>query len=119
MDERDYRAMNKELQEEPKQEALTYTEAAKKEERIFNSTIMSKQETLEEAAENHWRLQYVMSLDETTKPYILEDFKAGAKWVQERMYSEEEVAKLIDRAFKMYACDFRKEAKQFFEENKK
>jgi hypothetical protein len=46
-------------------------------------------------------------------------FYNGAKWVQERMYSEEEVAKLIDRAFKMYACDFRKEAKQFFEENKK
>ena len=32
-------------QEEPKQETLTYTEAAKKEERIFNSTMMSKQET--------------------------------------------------------------------------
>jgi hypothetical protein len=29
---------------EPKQETLTYTEAAKKEERIFNSTMMSKQE---------------------------------------------------------------------------
>jgi hypothetical protein len=34
-----------------KQETLTYTEAAKKEERIFNSTMMSKQETLEEVAE--------------------------------------------------------------------
>jgi hypothetical protein len=32
--------------EEPKQETLTYTEAVKKEERIFNS-IMMKQETLE------------------------------------------------------------------------
>jgi len=31
--------------EEPKQETLTYTEAAKKEERIFNSTMMSKQKT--------------------------------------------------------------------------
>ena len=29
---------------EPKQETLTYTEVAKKEERIFNSTMMSKQE---------------------------------------------------------------------------
>jgi hypothetical protein len=28
-----------------KQETLTYTEAAKKEERIFNSTMMSKQKT--------------------------------------------------------------------------
>jgi hypothetical protein len=34
--------------EKPKQETLTYTESAKKEERIFNSTMMSKQETLEE-----------------------------------------------------------------------
>jgi len=48
-------------------------------------------ETLEEAAENHWRLQYVMSLDQTTKPYIIEDFKAGAKWMKERMYSEEDM----------------------------
>ena len=48
-------------------------------------------ETLEEAAENHWRLQYVMSLDETTKPYIIEDFRTGAKWMQERMYSEEDI----------------------------
>jgi hypothetical protein len=36
--------------EELKQETLTYTEAVKKEERIFNS-IMMKQETLEEAAD--------------------------------------------------------------------
>jgi hypothetical protein len=34
----------KNKKEEPKQETLTYTEAAKKEERIFNSTMMSKQE---------------------------------------------------------------------------
>jgi hypothetical protein len=52
---------------EPKQETLTYTEAAKKEERIFNSTMMSKQETLEEAAERQ----------------------------AERMYSEEEVLELL------------------------
>lgn len=56
-------------------------------------------ETIEEAAENHWRLQYVMSLDETTKPYIIEDFKAGAKWVQERMYSEEEVKQITSKLF--------------------
>ena len=54
--------------EEPKQETLTYTEAAKKEERIFNSTMMSKQETLEEAAERQ----------------------------AERMYSEEEVLEQLN-----------------------
>ena len=38
--------------EEPKQETLSYTEAAKKDERIFNSTMM-KQETLEEQPCNY------------------------------------------------------------------
>jgi len=37
----------------PKQETLTYIEAAKKEERIFNST-MFKQETLEEAKDRKY-----------------------------------------------------------------
>jgi hypothetical protein len=54
--------------EEPKQETLTYTEGAKKEERIFNSTMMAKQETLEEAAERQ----------------------------AERMYSEEEVLEQLN-----------------------
>jgi hypothetical protein len=59
-----------------------------------------KQETLEEAAENHWRLQYVMSLDETTKPYIIEDFRTGAKWMQERMYSEEDIKLAFEAGYK-------------------
>jgi hypothetical protein len=41
-----------------KTETLTYTEAAKKEERIFNSTMVSKQETLEEAAEKKEELTF-------------------------------------------------------------
>jgi hypothetical protein len=67
--------------EEPKQETLTYTEAAKKEERIFNSTMMSKQETLKEAAAN------------LADPNLCktDNWIAGAKWQQERMYSEEDV----------------------------
>jgi hypothetical protein len=79
----------------PKQETLTYTEAAKKEERIFNSTMM-KQETLEEAAEKYadFSNDYVPAafggkFNETTK----RDFIAGAKWQAERMYSEEDMEK--------------------------
>ena len=53
------------------------------------------QETLEEAAEYHWKMQYIMALDESTKPYIIQDFIAGAKWQQERMYSEEEVLDIL------------------------
>ena len=80
-------------QEEPKQETLTYTEAVKKEERIFNSTMMSKQETLEEAAEN-----YVMNESDATLKLISKySFKDGAKWQAERMYSEQEVESLLHR----------------------
>ena len=68
-------------QEEPKQETLTYTEAAKKEERIFNSTMVSKQETLEEVAAN------------LADPNLCktDNWIAGAKWQAERMYSEEDM----------------------------
>jgi hypothetical protein len=76
-------------QEEPKQETLTYTEAAKKEERIFNSTMMSKQETLEEAAKKY--------AEEENSCYTNDyyGFINGAKWQAERSYSEEEAKKLI------------------------
>ena len=49
---------------------------------------------VEEAAENHWKMQYIMALDESTKPYIIQDFIAGAKWQQEQdknKYSEEDI----------------------------
>lgn len=48
-----------------------------------------KQETLEEAAIQHHKKQYMMSLDESIKPYVIADFIAGAKWQAEKMYSEE------------------------------
>jgi hypothetical protein len=72
-------------QEEPKQETLTYTEAAKKEERIFNSTMMSKQETLEEAAAN------------LADPNLCktDNWIAGANYQAKRMYSEEDVIELL------------------------
>jgi hypothetical protein len=78
-------------QEEPKQETLTYTEAAKKEERIFNSTMMFKQETLEEAG-----IAYAKTISEVaTRPSHMIGFYSGAKWQQERMYNEEECYKTL------------------------
>jgi hypothetical protein len=82
--------------EEPKQEKLTYTEAVKKEERIFNS-IMMKQETLEKAAENDFNIlqeENPIVPDNHIWPFKLGYLK-GANWQQERMYSEEECYKTL------------------------
>jgi hypothetical protein len=79
-------------QEEPKQETLTYTEAAKKEERIFNSTMI-KQETLEEVAERlKGKELFKESNDRARK--ILSEIKSLP--IQERSYSEEEVLELLN-----------------------
>ena len=68
---------------EPKQETLTYTESAKKEERIFNSTMI-KQETLEETAE---RLATNRHSRSTSSWYLYKNgIIEGAKWQQERIY---------------------------------
>ena len=50
-----------------------------------------KQETLEEASERFAVNQYPY-LDEFEKKFIKDDFIKGAKWQQERMYSEEDIA---------------------------
>ena len=84
-------------QEEPKQETLTYTEAAKKEERIFN-TKMIKQETLEEAAENYCSNSHAINEDRASWQDIEFAFKDGAEWQAERMYSEEEVIKIVEKS---------------------
>ena len=69
----------------PKQEKLTYTESARKEERISNCTIMkSIRETVEEAAERIW-------LDSTSQLTSKNSFIKGAEWQAERMYSEEDL----------------------------
>ena len=80
----------------PKQEKLTYTEAVKKEERIFNS-IMMKQETLEEAKEN-WANEGSWCCPIS--------FVEGAKWQAERMYSEEDM-----KQFGLYLGDNLKKLK--------
>ena len=89
--------------EEPKQETLTYTEAAKKEERIFNSTMMSKQETLEEAAQHYaenW--EEITGLDwDNIDPIEASkiDFIAGAKWQAEKMYTYDELRQIAYNAY--------------------
>jgi hypothetical protein len=52
-----------------------------------------KQETLGGAAEKYAKKTYRM-FNETELEYPIEDFIKGAKWQQERMYSEEEVVEL-------------------------
>ena len=57
---------------------------------------MSKQETLEEAAERFYPLSkggsmWMPSADDCNKANKQEGFIQGAKWQEERMYSEEEV----------------------------
>jgi hypothetical protein len=42
-------------------------------------------ETLEEAAEIHFKLQYLMAMDESLKHYVITDFIQGAKWQQEKL----------------------------------
>ena len=54
----------------------------------------SKQETLEEAAENYVRNES----DATLKLISKYSFKDGAKWQQERMYSEEDMRLAIKKA---------------------
>ena len=54
---------------------------------------------LEELAEYYWKMQYIMALDESTKPYIIEDFKAGYNKAREKYkYTEEDMRKAIDMA---------------------
>jgi len=74
----------------PIQEKLTYTESAKKEERISNCIMMKrKQETLEEAIKREYETRKFNS----DFPFDPQSFKLGAKWQQERMYSEEDMRK--------------------------
>lgn len=46
-------------------------------------------------------------------------FIYGAEWAADKLYTEEEVYKILDRAFHMYASHYRQQAKEFFTQNKK
>ena len=70
---------------------------------------MKNKETLEEAAERLYPIS----------PQKRKIWINGAKWQQERMYSEEEVLKIIDLLFHKYASSFRVDAKEDFLLSKK
>ena len=81
-----------------------------------------EKETLEEAAERNHNEQKL----NTYTPYSFNDaFKDGAKWQAERMYSEEEVTKLLisckDRfgGSDLYDYTHDNEVKEWFEQFKK
>jgi hypothetical protein len=86
-----------------------------------------EQETIEEAAENNWdkiNHQYKEGLN----PYAHRvGFKEGAKWQAERMYSEEEVYKLLLKHQSDYRSSVRNsypltwsfDIKTWFDQNKK
>lgn len=77
----------------PKQEKLTYTESAKKEERISNCTIMKRKQKTVEERELYWDL--VDAKAEQNNTIDLDAYakgvQDGVKWMQERMYSEEDM----------------------------
>jgi hypothetical protein len=54
-----------------------------------------KQETIEDAAE---RISKINSVYETAQDDFYQGFIAGAKWQQERMYSEEDMRRMYDKS---------------------
>ena len=79
---------------------------------------MKDKETLEEAAEK-FRSNNPGTMQGGNNTKILNAFKNGAKWQQERSYSEEEILKIIDLLFHKYASSFRVDAKEDFLLSKK
>ena len=82
-----------------------------------------KQETLEEASEK-FRNKNPGTMQGGNNTKILNAFKAGAKWQQERSYSEEEMIDLIqflsmNEEFNGYGSVSEKTAKHFLEQFKK
>lgn len=56
--------------------------------------------SIEKMAEYHWRMQYIMALDESIKPYIIEDYKSGFKAAMElmkdKLFTIEDMRKMYD-----------------------
>ena len=77
---------------------------------------MKNKETLEEFSRRRFNEQ---KLDTYTSYNIEDAIKEGAKWQAERMYSKEEVLKIIDLLFHKYASSFRVDAKEDFLLSKK
>jgi uncharacterized protein with WD repeat len=68
---------------------------------LYNKQIIPREElkeTLEEAAENY-AVQFLLEDEqETDSANRKQAFKEGAKWMQERMYSEEDMRLAIKKA---------------------
>jgi hypothetical protein len=82
--------------EEPKDVVLGYKTSL--DAQMLDSNI--KQETLEEAAERFYPISkggsmWMPSADDCNKANKQEGFIAGAKWTQQKMYSEEEVKSIL------------------------
>ena len=74
----------------------------------------NKKETLEEAAERIFD-----DFGDITKSVVIKRAIELVKCQQEKMYSEEEVLKIIDLLFHKYASSFRVDAKEDFLLSKK
>jgi hypothetical protein len=81
-------------------------------------------ETLEEAAENKYRVEntgamFMPNRHEVTNIYKQEAFIDGANWQQERMYSEEEVKFIISEALQsaLVKVDLEQWFNQFHKKN--
>ena len=78
------------------------------------------QETLEEAKYRVYKDYWNEYHTQHTKSNFLTAFKLGAKWQQERSYSEEEVIQIVlDLRFKIELDSTREEIKEWFEQFKK
>jgi len=64
-------------------------------------------------------IPHIEQAKEMENQQIENAFEQGAKWQAERMYSEDEVFSIIDKAFHMYASSHRHDAKEWFEQFKK
>ena len=59
---------------------------------------MVKQETLKEAADKYVDINYYNYIKPLEKEAAIENFIEGAQWQAEKMYSEEEVLELLQKA---------------------
>ena len=76
---------------------------------------MKNKETLEEVAHSILCDYGIKSMGESINVLQVKKLMIKmAKWQQERMYSEEEVLKIIDLLFHKYASSFRIDAKEDF-----
>jgi hypothetical protein len=80
---------------------------------------MIQKETLEEVAQKHAKKHYGKWAKYDRK-ICKEDFKAGAKWQSERMYTEEEVESLLHKFMQSQHPDWHGySTTKWFEQHKK